>query len=307
MESMNTAFMIPGLTLLLITWLPLGYLAQGEAGSVPAGNVLDAKGRSIGVGPMVLVRGGTVQMGIDAREIQSFENIFDVHVPQVFQDEVPKHWVTLGDFYIDKYLVTNAQFKAFTDANPGWQPDRIARELDDGNYLKHWKEPTALAANADHPVVNVNWYSALAFCRWAGKRLPSEAEWEYAARGGLNTLFPWGDQPADGTRANYSGSRLGITSPVGTYPANRYGLFDMAGNVWQFMADEWKPYPATPQKNPVAGEGLSLNGTAFLQVKTRRVIRGGSFDGAPVNLWVEYRDSHPASGSREFVGFRCAK
>jgi formylglycine-generating enzyme required for sulfatase activity len=305
-ESMRTAFLILGLILLLISCLPSGCLAQ-VARTLPGVNAQDAKGGSILSGSMVLVRGGTVEMGIDAGEIQRFEKIFDVDAPQMFQDEVPKHRVTLDDFYIDKYLVTNAQFKAFTDANLEWQPDRIAGELDNGNYLKHWKEPVALAAKADHPVVNVNWYSALAFCRWAGKRLPSEAEWEFAARGGLNTLFPWGDQPVDGTRANYSGSRLGGTSPVGTYPANRYGLFDMAGNVWQFLADEWKPYPSTPQKNPVAGESLFLNGTAFLQVKTRRVIRGGSFDGAGVNLWVEYRDSHPANGSREFVGFRCAK
>ena len=103
------------------------------------------------------------------------------------------------------------------------------------------------------------------------------------------------------------GSGIGTTSPVGHYPANRYGLFDMVGNVWQFLADEWKPYPSTPQKNPVPGGNLFLDGPAFLQVKTRRVIRGGSFGGAPVNLWVEYRDSHPPDGAREFVGFRCAK
>ncbi len=91
---------------------------------------------------------------------------------------------------------------------------------------------------------------------------------------------------------------------------NRYGLFDMAGNVWQFLEDEWGPYPAsqpTPQKNPAAGGKHFLQGTDFLQIRTRRVIRGGSYEGAPVNLWVEYRDSHPPNGSREFVGFRCAK
>jgi formylglycine-generating enzyme required for sulfatase activity len=81
----------------------------------------------------------------------------------------------------------------------------------------------------------------------------------------------------------------------------------MAGNVWQFVVDEWEPYAATPQKNPVAGGSLFLEGAEFLKVKTRRVIRGGSFGGAPVNLWVEYRDSHPPDGSRDFVGFRCAK
>jgi formylglycine-generating enzyme required for sulfatase activity len=203
--------------------------------------------------------------------------------------------------------VTNAQFKSFTDANAEWRPGRIARKLDNGNYLRHWTTAAELTMRADHPVVNVNWYAAVAYCRWRGKRLPSEAEWEYAARGGLNALFPWGDDPVDKTHANSATSRLGTTSPVGTYPANRYGLFDMAGNVWEFLVDEWTPYSSMPQKNPVAGDSRFLDATAFLKVKTRRVIRGGSFDGAPVNLWVEYRDSHPPTGSREFVGFRCAK
>jgi sulfatase modifying factor 1 len=304
---MNTAFSIQGLVLLLFLWLPSSCLAQIETRSMPGARAQDTRETSKAVGSMVLVRGATVQMGIDASEIPRFEKIFDIHVPQLFQDEVPRHGVTLDDFQIDKYPVTNAQFKRFTDANPEWQAGRIPAELDNGNYLKHWKTPTALTAKADHPVVNVNWFAAVAYCRWAGKRLPSEAEWEYAARGGLSALFPWGNQPVNSTRANYSGSRLGTTSPVGAYPANGYGLFDMAGNVWQFLADEWEPNPPTPQKNPVAGGSLFLDGTAFLQVKTRRVIRGGSFDGAPVNLWVGYRDSHPPNGSRDFVGFRCAK
>jgi len=94
---------------------------------------------------------------------------------------------------------------------------------------------------------------------------------------------------------------------VGTYPANGYGLYDMAGNVWEFVADEWQSYPATPQKNPVAGGNLFTDGTAFLEVKTRRAIRGGSWGGDPINLWVEYRDSHPPNGAQDFVGFRCAK
>ena len=255
---------------------------------------------------MVLVGGGTIQIGIDASEIPQFEKIFDISNAQLFQDEVPKHSVTVGDFYIDRYLVTNAQFKRFIDANAEWRPGHISPELDNGNYLRHWTT-SELTTKADHPVVNVNWYAAVAYCRWEGKRLPAEAEWVDAARGGLKALFPWGDEPVDKTRANSAISRLGTTSPVGQYPANRYGLFDMVGNVWEFLADQWKPYSSTAQKNPVAGENRFLDGTAFLRAKTRRVIRAGSFDGAPVNLWVEYRDSHPPNGSREFVGFRCAK
>jgi formylglycine-generating enzyme required for sulfatase activity len=111
----------------------------------------------------------------------------------------------------------------------------------------------------------------------------------------------------DKTRANYGGSGLGTTSPVNTYPANQAGLFDMAGNVWQFLLDEWNSYPSASATSPVSRGKRVLDDTKFLQVKTRRVIRGGSFDGVPVNLWVQYRDSHPPNGSREFVGFRCAK
>jgi formylglycine-generating enzyme len=267
----------------------------------------DAKKTKNRTDSMVLVRGGTIMVGIDADEIPGYQKIFNIDTAQLFHDEVPKHSVTLGDFHIDRYLVTNAQFKNFIDANPEWRPNRIPPELDNGNYLRHWTASTELDRRSDHPAVNVNWYAAVAYCRWAEKRLPSEAEWEYAARGGLNALFPWGNEPVDKTRANYFGSGLRTTSPVGTYPANRYGIFDMAGNVWEFLADEWQPYSSSPQKNPVAGDNRLLDATAFLKVKTRRVIRGGSFDGAPVNFWVEYRDSHPPNDSRDFVGFRCAK
>ena len=256
---------------------------------------------------MVLVRGGTILVGIDADEIPRYQKVFDIDVAQLFRGEVPKHSVTLDDFYLDRYLVTNLQFKGFTDANPEWQPGRIPAELDNGNYLRHWATSNGLQRRADHPVVNVNWYAAVAYCGWVGKRLPSEAEWEFAARGGLNVLFPWGNEPVDKTRVNYAGSKLGTTSPVGTYPPNPYGLFDMVGNVWEFLADEWQPYSPIPQKNPVAGDNRFLDVTSFLKVKTRRVIRGGSFDGVPVNFWVEYRDSHPPNDSRDFVGFRCAK
>jgi formylglycine-generating enzyme required for sulfatase activity len=123
----------------------------------------------------------------------------------------------------------------------------------------------------------------------------------------LTGIYPWGDQPVDKSRANYSGSGIGTTTTVGTYPANGYGLYDMAGNVWQFVADEWQSYPAAAQENPMAGGDRFTDGTSFLEVKTRRVIRGGSWGGDPINLWVEYRDSHPPNGAQEFVGFRCAK
>jgi formylglycine-generating enzyme required for sulfatase activity len=256
---------------------------------------------------MVLVPGAVFYMGTDPAEIQPLQQLFGVNRADIFSAEVPKHKVTLSPFYLDKHEVTNAEFKRFIDANPQWRRDRIPAKLHNGSYLKYWNGENYPPGKANHPVVNVIWYAAVAFCQGAGKRLPTEAEWEYAARGGLkNKIFPWGDEPADKRRANYGASGVGDTVAVGSYPANCYGLFDMAGNVWEFLADEWRPYPSAPQVNPVAGGNLYTDDSFYL-VTTRRVIRGGSRGGAPVNLRVAYRDSHPPEGARDFVGFRCAQ
>src|SRR3989442_3819255 len=228
--------LVPALSFALFFALAQGCFAQASSCSVLRGAPHDVNGNKMTVGSMVLVRGASFQMGIDAAQIPSFQKIFDIDRPQLFQDEVPKHWVSMDDFYIDKYPVTNAQFKIFTDANPEWQLDHIPREIDNGRYLKHWKEAAAFITKADHPVVNVNWYAAVAYCRWAGKRLPTEGGGENAARGGLNALFPWGNQPGDGIRPTFSGSGFVTTSPVGKIPRNSYELFAMAGMVWHFLA-----------------------------------------------------------------------
>ena len=256
---------------------------------------------------MALVPGATFRMGVDASGIPRLQQVFGIRRAELFSGEVPAHDVTVGPFYIDKGEVTNALYKKFLDHNPRWRRARIQPRHHNGNYLKHWDGDNYPEGKALHPVTNVSWYAAVAFCRWRGKRLPTEAEWEHAARGGLaGKAFPWGDETPDKTRANYLGSNLGATAPVGSYPANGYGLFDMAGNVWEFTADEWGPYASAPQVNPVAGGTLFLD-ESFHAVTSRRVIRGGSWGGAPVNLRVAYRDSHPPEGARDFVGFRCAR
>lgn len=256
---------------------------------------------------VVRIPGATFKMGTDARRIPQLAEVFKIQRhPVLIQAEAPQHQVKLSSFSIDKYEVTNAEFAKFLAAHPEWTAANIPAQFNNGNYLEDWTNGTFPAGKENHPVVNVSWYAAVAYCQSLGRRLPSEAEWEYAARGGSkNKTFAWGDQPADKTRANFGGSGMATTTPVGTYRANGYGLFDMAGNVWEYTADEWGAYSAETQINPVAGRNFFVD-SSFMMISSRRVIRGGSYGGSPLNLRVTYRDSHPANGSQPFVGFRCA-
>jgi formylglycine-generating enzyme required for sulfatase activity len=165
--------------------------------------------------------------------------------------------------------------------------------LHDGNYLKDWNGTDFPAGKGDAPVVWVSWYAASAYAKWAGKRLPSEAEWEFAAGGGRAAEFPWGDAVPEASTANWLGAGIGRPTRVGSYAPNAAGLYDMSGNVWEFVADDWKDdYTPAP---------------ASVSSPDRKVIRGGSFGGSPINLRVRYRDSHPANGPGPHVGFRCAR
>jgi len=269
---------------------------------------------------MVLIPGAKITIGIDPAEISRYEQLFGISGRELFDSSAPKHSVTLSPFLLDRTLVTNSQFFEFTRRFANYEPsDTLARldqpwtEIDprarygDRKNLAHWVNGRVPKGLENHPVTNVTWYDAVAYCQWQGKRLPTEAEWEHGAKGGGNPVFPWGDAAADSSRANFSASGFGTTTPVASYPPNAFGLYDMAGNVWQFTADEWASYSPEPATNPVAGGNLFSKGFDFLSVTTRRVIRGGSWGGAPLNLWVEYRDSHPPDAAKDFVGFRCAK
>ncbi len=140
----------------------------------------------------------------------------------------------------------------------------------------------------------MTWWAAKAYCEASGGRLPTEAEWEFAARGGLDGAeFPWGDEPPDPKRANWSGTGIDAPTRVGRFPPNRYGIYDLAGNVWEFVEDPWTDDYSTLPASPLPQE--------------RHVIRGGSFGGGPINLRVRYRDSHPAAGAGPHVGFRCVR
>ena len=169
-------------------------------------------------------------------------------------EAIPRHTVYLDEFYIDPYEVTNAQFKAFIDANPEWRKDNIPSEYHNGNYLKHWDGNDYAKWQENHPVVYVSWYAAMAYAKWVGKRLPTEAEWEKAARGGVaGKRYVWGNSRAPG-RANY-GYYGKHTRPVGSYLPNGSGLHDMGGNVWELCLDQYDKnfYRHSPKKNPVAG------------------------------------------------------
>ena len=222
-------------------------------------------------------------------------------------DEHPVHTVDVNAFYIHKYEVTNAQYKNFVDANPQWQKNSIPRKFHNGEYLKLWKDNTYPPGKENHPVVYVSWYAAMAYAKWAGRRLPTEAEWEKAARGGLvGAKYPWGDV-IDDSIANYGGD-FGDTKPVGSYSPNDYGLYDMTGNVMEWCLDAYDEsfYNHSPSRNPIAGGPLVDIVNNFLNVTNPRVVRSGCWYNVPMHVRVADRygtSPDDASGGR---GFRCA-
>ena len=245
---------------------------------------------------MILIPAGEFQMG-------SNDNT----------DEKPIHTVHIDAFYIDKYEVTNAQYKAFIDANPQWQKNQIPSEYHNGNYLKHWNRNDYPNGKADHPVTYVSWYAAMAYAKWVDKRLPTEAEWEKAARGGKpNLKYPWGNTISN-QQANY-GNHVGGTTVVGNYAANAYGLSDMAGNVLEWCLDAYYGdfYSASPRRNPLAGvntiENADLIISDFTNVTTARVARGGAWYNTEVqNITVAYRNRVSPTLTNIALGFRCVK
>ncbi len=253
----------------------------------------------------VLVQGGTFRMGTSAATIPELKRRYGVAFPDAFENEAPDHSVTVSDFRLDRYEVTNARFSEFVAAHPEWGRGQVPAGMHNGRYLEHWKDGRYGPGKGDDPVVFVTWYAAQAFCQWAGGRLPTEAEWEYAARAGGNAEFPWGEELPSPNRVNYSASSHGGTCPVGSYPPTSLGLYDMAGNVWEFLLDAGDaPYSSDPQADPIAGGAVPKE--VFRTLQGRRAVRGGSYGGAVVNLRTRWRDSHVASNAVGFVGFRCA-
>lgn len=199
----------------------------------------------------------------------------------------PRHQVSLDSFYIDQYDVTNGHYKKFVDATRREPPS-------------HWRDGLYPPEKANHPVVFVSWFDADAYCRWAGKRLPKEAEWEKAARGTDGRMFPWGGL-FEAKRANVPTEEIKDTTPVNAFPEGKspYGLYDMSGNVFQWTADWFLPYPGNTVPHPNYGERM-------------KVLRGGSFfDCSYYKCGLSFqtfnRISLAPTTKAISAGFRCAK
>lgn len=248
---------------------------------------------------MVLIPAGEFQMG-------SIDN-------HASKDEMPVHTVYVDAFYMDQYPVTNAQFKVFLNANPDWCKSplfkmHISKNFHNGFYLQHWDKNEYPADKADHPVVHISWYAAMAYAEWAGKRLPTEAEWERAARGGMrNTIYPWGNA-IEPQNANYD-ENMNRTTSVGDYTPNGYGLYDMVGNVFEWCLDRYdrRFYEISPRENPISGEEKDKILRNYKEVTTDRVFRGGSWLNAAANIRVAARYRYKPAFTSPLNGFRCAK
>ena len=248
---------------------------------------------------MVLIPAGEFEMGSNDAEANN--------------NEQPVRPVYVDAFYMDETEVTNLQFKEFLLENPHWQKGRVNAQFAAGSYLHFWNGNNYPNGKANHPVVYVSWYAAMAYAEWADKRLPTEAEWEYAARGGLKgKKYPNGNT-ITARDANF-GDNVKDTTPVGKYAANGYGLYDMAGNVWEWGLDEYdSEFYFTFPRNGVARNPLSgANSIQWLLdnytgIKSSRVARGGAWYSDAQVVRCARRGIAPPSNAGRSNGFRCAR
>ena len=285
---------------------------------------------------MVRIEKGEFWMGSTPEEECEWDSIFRVEfcLPVRNADYAPRHRVTIAAFDLDRYEVTNQEFQKFVEAKhytstvdqkgiasglvkttgffsgTNWEID----EIDKAN----WKAPWGSHSHSDsdepsHPVVQVSWYDAETYCRWSGKRLPTEAEWEYAARAGTESEHWWGSGVPDrqrigniadvqsktvyGLEPSFEGydDKYERLAPVGAFPANSWGLHDMTGNVWEWTSDWYDAtyYRKSPSHNP-AGPSTG----------TQKVKRGGSWRSY---RFLKVRAKQSPEDSDDQTGFRCAK
>lgn len=228
--------------------------------------------------------------------------------PDAQVDEKPSHSIKISGFWMDKMEITNAMYELCVKAG-ACTPPRENKSASRTQYYGH-------ADFANFPVIYVTHEDAVNYCAWAGRRLPTEAEWEYAARGSDSRLYPWGNDKADETFANFD-YKLRDTQHVGAYPtgASAFGILDMSGNVWEWVTDYYDPgyYAKSPDTNPTGPEKYSVNGK-------RVVMRGGSWADPYKEVRATNRgfalapdrDADKTSErykgeAKETIGFRCAQ
>jgi formylglycine-generating enzyme required for sulfatase activity len=243
---------------------------------------------------MVKIEGGTFLMGGVSNQARA--------------DEFPQHTEMVKTFWMDKNEVTNAQFKEFVDATgyitlaerdaiiEGKRYEPGALVFDETNPRQwwkfqqgaYWRQPygpgSSIEGKENHPVVQISWYDAMAYAHWVGKRLPTEVEWEYAARGGKSgAIYFWGNEFEVATRhANFHQGNFPLnnlvmdefakTAPVGSFPTNDFGLYDMAGNVWEWCLDTYHP-----NAYELLGKREKGYFKEYVNHQQQKVIRGGSF------------------------------
>jgi formylglycine-generating enzyme required for sulfatase activity len=265
---------------------------------------------------MILIPAGSFEMGLGEEELDDILEFSSI--PRLkkkyrswFGNETPRRKLQVEAFYMDAHEVTNREFMDFVRAS-GYQSEG------------EWARYTG-AGRLDHPIVNITWNDARAYAKWAGKRLPTEIEWEYAAKGGRDVnWFPWGDTPDDGTKSNYNHegetffSELPVvlrikekprvdTKPVGSYGPNGFGLYDVIGNAAEMVEDTFARYPGGPEE----GELLCKKTPAKEDKKELvpcKVVRGGAWNSSDpgwARLTLRQRASPHWYGWD--IGFRCAK
>ncbi|HKY52814.1 MAG TPA: SUMF1/EgtB/PvdO family nonheme iron enzyme, partial [Anaerolineales bacterium] len=243
----------------------------------------------IGCGPVKSAAGETHTSAIDGM-VQIFipEGYFTMGSVmddlQADEDEKPAHQVFLNSFWIDRTEVTNEMYLRCISAQVCTLPARST----------YYSKPDY----ASHPVIGVSWVQAQEYCQWTGRRLPTEAEWEKAARGTDDRIYPWGNDPPNSELANFN-HQVNETTQVGTYAkgTSPYGVLDMAGNAWEWVADGYQPdfYSRSPEENPVSDSPVN-----------QRVIRGGNWDSNEEGIRVTNR-FWAFPGRNDTDGFRCAK